>query len=62
MILWVKDNMGVEGHPLCRNGVAVAKAKAAPEADKPNDRTPKDRQNKQQKTISLGVIRGGQRQ
>ena len=45
-IMWVKDNMGTEGHPLCRKGVVVAKAKAAAEADKPKDMTPKDRQNK----------------
>ena len=45
MLMWVKDNMGTEGHPLCRKGVVVAKAKVAAEADKPKDMTPKDRQN-----------------
>ena len=42
-IMWVKDKMDTEGRPLCRKGVAVAKAKAAAEADKPKDMTPKDR-------------------
>ncbi|MFM7986073.1 MAG: hypothetical protein ACKPKO_42845, partial [Candidatus Fonsibacter sp.] len=46
LIVWAKGKMGTEGHPLCKNGVAAAKSKAAPEADKPNDMTPKDRQNK----------------
>ncbi|MFM7980547.1 MAG: hypothetical protein ACKPKO_14640 [Candidatus Fonsibacter sp.] len=45
LTLWVKDNIGTEGHPLCRNGVADAKAKSAAEADKPKDMTPKDRQH-----------------
>ncbi|MFM7981552.1 MAG: hypothetical protein ACKPKO_19760, partial [Candidatus Fonsibacter sp.] len=31
IILWVKDNMGTEGHSLCRKGSTAAKAKAAPE-------------------------------
>ncbi len=64
LIMWVKDKMGTDGHPLCRKGVVVAKAKAAAEADKPKNMTPKDRQNKRkQKTVlSLRGIRGGQRQ
>ncbi|MFM7986690.1 MAG: hypothetical protein ACKPKO_45985 [Candidatus Fonsibacter sp.] len=45
MILWVKDKMGTECRPLCRKGVSVARAKVAPDADKPNDMTPKDRHN-----------------
>ncbi|MFM7979305.1 MAG: hypothetical protein ACKPKO_08320, partial [Candidatus Fonsibacter sp.] len=45
LIMWVNDKMGSECHRLCKNGVAAAKANAAPEADKPNDMTPKDRQN-----------------
>jgi hypothetical protein len=45
LIMWVKDNMGTEGHPLCRKGVVVAKAKAAAEADKPKDMAPKGREN-----------------
>ncbi|MFM7979963.1 MAG: hypothetical protein ACKPKO_11675 [Candidatus Fonsibacter sp.] len=36
LILWVEDNMGTED-------VAAAKAKAAQEADKPNDMTTKGR-------------------
>ncbi|MFM7988006.1 MAG: hypothetical protein ACKPKO_52700, partial [Candidatus Fonsibacter sp.] len=56
MILWVKDKMGTEGHPLCKNGVAAAKAKAAPKADKPNDITPKDRHKYTQKTVNLKSI------
>ena len=42
MIMWVKDKIGAEGRPLCRKGVAVAKAKVAAEADKPNYMTPKE--------------------
>ena len=45
MIMWAKDNIGTEGRPLCKKGVAAAKAKSAAEADKPMDMTPKDRQN-----------------
>ena len=39
LIMWVKDNMGTDGHPLCRKGVVGAKAKAVAEADKPKDIT-----------------------
>ena len=46
LLMWVKDTMGTEGHPLCRKGVAVAKAKVAAEADKPKDVTLKERQKK----------------
>ena len=46
LTMWVKDMMCTEGHRLCRKGVVVAKAKAAAEADKPKDMTPKDRQKK----------------
>ena len=62
--MWLKDKIGTEGHPLCRKGVVVATAKAAAEADKPKDMTPKDRQNRKHiKTVlSLRGIRGGQRQ
>ena len=35
LITWVKDKLGTEGHPLCKKEVAAAKAKVAPEADKP---------------------------
>ena len=45
LIMRVKDNMGPDGDPLCRKGVVVANAKAAAEADKPKDMTPKGRQN-----------------
>ena len=65
LIMWAKDNMGTKGHPLCRKGVVVAKAKAAAEADKPKNMTPKERQNKTQHretVLSLRGIRGGQRQ
>ena len=43
LIMWVKDILGTEGHPLCRKGVVVAKAAA--EADKPKGMTPKDKHN-----------------
>ena len=45
LIMWVLDNMGTDGHPLCRKGVAAAKANAAAEADKPKDMTPNGRPN-----------------
>ncbi len=64
LIMWVKDKTGTEGHPLCKKGVAAAKAKATAEADKPKDMTPKDRQNnnKQKTLLNLRSMRGGQRQ
>ena len=50
MIKWVKGMMGAERHPLCRNGIVVAKvaaAKAAAEADKkPKDMTGEDKNKK----------------
>ncbi|MFM7986451.1 MAG: hypothetical protein ACKPKO_44780, partial [Candidatus Fonsibacter sp.] len=52
LIMGVTDQMGTEGHPLCKKGVAAAKAKAAAEADKPNDMTPKDRHNKKKRQQS----------
>ena len=52
--------MPTDGHPLCKKGVAAAMAKAAAEADKPKDMTPKDRHNiraKQQTVLNLrGII------
>ena len=46
LIVWVKDEMGTDGRPICNKLVAAAKANAAAEADKPKDMTPKDRENK----------------
>jgi hypothetical protein len=63
LIMWAKDKTGTEGHPLCRKGVVVAKAKAAAEADKPKDMTPKaDKNIKTNRTALPLGIRGGQRQ
>ena len=52
LIMWVKDMMGTEGHPLCRQEVVVAKAAA--EADKPKDMTGEDN-HKKDKHDSRGI-------
>ena len=73
LFMWVKDMMCTEGHPLCRKGVAAAKAKAvaqvAPAADKQHNTTEQDN-NKKDKHDSkdkgnntfLRGIRGGRGQ
>ena len=49
LIMWVKDMMGTEGHPLCRKGLAAAKV--AGESDKKKD-MPGEAQDKKDKQVS----------